>query len=92
MSRKDEYPKEHPYGVPFDCYVCGSEVGHRGDGENGGRGIFDISERAYHVVHYRCEGFYFRGHTWDGEKTLEEVHAITKRHYFDSIIYFDWLI
>lgn len=87
MSRKDEYPK-------YPCYICGKPVGNKSDPEIGGTGVRATwGSDIWHVVHWgRCEHYFYRFHHWDGEKTLEEVHAITKRRYFDSIIYFDWLI
>lgn len=87
MSKKDEYPKEHKYGDPYYCYVCD----HLTDISDS-RAIFDVSECVYHIVHYRCRDYYFRGHTWKGRKTLEEIYDITRRYYYDQIIYFDWLI
>ena len=90
--RSDEYPMEYSTTSPYYCYVCGNIVGNRSDGENGGRGIFDISERAYHVVHYRCESYYFNGHTWRGWQTMEDIHLITRRYYIDHHIHWDWII
>ena len=87
-----EYPMEHKYGDPYYCYVCGNVVGNRDAGENAGRGIFDISERVYHVVHFKCEHYYYAGHTWAGAKLPEEIHLITQRYYIDHYYHWDWLI
>lgn len=86
------YPIAMKFGDPYYCYICGSEVGNRGDGENGGRGIFDIAEQVYHVVHWRCESYYFQCHTWKGEKLLSEIANITRQNYIDLHIHWEWFI
>lgn len=87
-----DLPREHKIGDPYYCYICGSEVGNRGDGENGGRGIFDVAERVYHVVHWRCERHYFQCHRWKGPETLENIHIITRRNYIELHIHQEWVI
>jgi hypothetical protein len=88
------YPHKMKYNEPTECYLCGNPVTDRGDNDinKAGKGIYCISCRAYHVIHYKCEKYYYKAHTWKGYKSLDEIHTIAQQNYIDMHIHFDWVI
>jgi hypothetical protein len=75
----DEYPKEHKFGDPYFCSVCGEEVPPIKDSMSYGTGKFIPSFGYYVVCHWGCFEFLWESLRFcDGSRTVQDIFKSAK--------------